>query len=75
MKERKPSASKEANLSENIFPSEPRQPLVPYGGQQLLDAGVGDEGLLLVRDRQLQTFKGLDISNLHGFWHGCQHWI
>ena len=67
MKERKPSASKAANLPENIFPSEPRQPLVPDRGQQLLDAGVGDEGLLLVRDRKLQTFKGLDISNLQYF--------
>ena len=53
-----------SNLSENIFPAKSRQALVPDGGKQLLDAGVGDKSLLLVRDCKLQPFKALDVPNL-----------
>ena len=53
-----------SNLSENIFPAKSRQALVPDGGKQLLDAGVGDKSLLLVRDCKLQPFEALDVPNL-----------
>ena len=45
-----------SNLSENIFPAEPGQALVPDGGKQLLNAGVSDESFLLVSDCKLKPF-------------------
>lgn len=53
-----------SDLSDEMLPPEARQPLVPDGGQQLLHAGMGHEGLLLVVDGELESGEGLDVPYL-----------
>ena len=45
---------------------EARQTLVPDGRQQLLYAGMGHKGFLLVLDRKLETLQGLEVTGLPG---------
>lgn len=60
--EHEPEAAELDRLAEDVHPPPAGQALVPDGGQELLDVGVGHEGLLLALQGQLQAVQGLGLT-------------